>query len=113
MDDWEYNLKAMVAGIDTSQAIETNKFIKDAKNKFGITEDRTEVIGLSHSLAHNNNTTAHILNREFDKIYSVNGAQTNYFQLYQGYIPFQTAVSSRFKIDITDTNAIYELDQQL
>ena len=32
-EDWEYNLKAMVAGIEVSQATATNKFIKEAEKR--------------------------------------------------------------------------------
>ncbi|GGK09524.1 hypothetical protein GCM10007063_35000 [Lentibacillus kapialis] len=80
-EDWEYNIKAMLAGQDIGQAEATDKFVSEAKKRFGA-GDSTSMIGLSHSLAHNNNTTAHLLYDTFDQVYSVNGAQTNFYQIY-------------------------------
>lgn len=60
--DWDYNLKSMFAGIDYSQASDTNKFTVEAMDEFGINPESNSIpiIGLSHSLAHNNNTTAYL-----------------------------------------------------
>ncbi|MFC4024366.1 DUF6792 domain-containing protein [Oceanobacillus longus] len=112
--DWEYNVKAMFAGIDYSQAQDTQKFTEEAIGKFDIkgNEDFPVVIGLSHSLAHNNNTTAHLAYNTFDKIYSVNGAQTNYYQLFRADFNFQEEVRQNFSIPRTDPNAIYNIDPQ-
>jgi len=94
-EDWEYNFKAMLAGKDYSQAEETNIFINEVKAEFEI-KNSTPIIGLSHSLAHNNNTTAHLLYDTFDEVYSVNGAQTNYYQLYYSSDEFQEEVQDKF-----------------
>lgn len=111
-DDWTYNIKAMFAGKDYSQARMTNEFVKDVKNEFHISEnDNTvSVIGLSHSLAHNNNTTALLLYDTFDEVYSVNGAQTNYYQLWVADTNFQREVSKKFSISPHNLSAIYNID---
>ncbi|MEJ8764290.1 DUF6792 domain-containing protein [Oceanobacillus sp. HCA-5259] len=109
MKDWEYNLKAMFAGLEYSQARATNLFTKEVIHHIE-TKDELSVIGLSHSLAHNNNTTALLLHDTFDKIYSVNGAQTNYYQLYYADKDFAEKLNKRFSIPVSDENAIYNLD---
>ncbi|WP_010531761.1 DUF6792 domain-containing protein [Lentibacillus jeotgali] len=107
--DWEYNMKAMLAGQDISQADATEEFVNEAKKNFK-TGDSTSIIGLSHSLAHNNNTTAHLLYDTFDDIYSVNGAQTNYYQLYNYSGEFRKAISEEFSISPSNLNTIYEIN---
>ncbi|MDO6657788.1 DUF6792 domain-containing protein [Anaerobacillus sp. 1_MG-2023] len=111
-DDWTYNIKAMFAGKDYSQAQMTNEFVKDVKNEFQISEkDNTvPIIGLSHSLAHNNNTTALLLYNTFDEVYSVNGAQTNYYQLFEADTNFQRELAKTFSISPDNRNAIYTID---
>src|SRR5690625_602234 len=87
--DWEYNIQGLFAGMDYSQAWATNLFTQDALKAFGFKQVESNqeyeipVIGLSHSLAHNNNATAHLAYDTFTKIFSVNGAQTNYYQLFR------------------------------
>ncbi|WP_371871287.1 DUF6792 domain-containing protein, partial [Lentibacillus populi] len=118
MEDWEYNLEAMLAGQNVSQAEDAAEFVKDVKNHFNIhevengkkDENSTPIIGLSHSLAHNNNTTAHLLYDTFDEVYSVNGAQTNYYQIYNADFRFEEAVNREFSISKTDPDAIYDID---
>lgn len=106
--DWEYNIKAMFAGLDYSQARATNLFTKEVINRVE-TKNELSVIGLSHSLAHNNNTTAHLVYDTFDKIYSVNGAQTNYYQLFEMDSQFRAEILDKYNIT-TDPDAIYNLD---
>ncbi len=112
MRDWEYNLEAMVAGISSEQAESTYKFINNAVEEFQIDEVKNpaEVIGLSHSLAHNNNTTTQLVYGVFDKIYSVNGALTNYYQLYRFHNEFRIAVNQNFSLSRRDEFAIYQID---
>src|SRR5690625_2682579 len=71
--DWEYNIKAMFAGLDYSQALDTNKFTEEAMNKFGLNsnDDSIPIIGLGHSLANNNNTTAYLAYDTFNFVYSI------------------------------------------
>jgi len=108
-EDWEYNIKAMLAGQDIAQAEGAYKFVNEAKKVFGAS-DSTSVTGLSHSLAHNNNATAHLLYDTFDDVYSVNGAQTNFYQIYNNNDQFEEAVDNNFSLDISDPNAIYDID---
>ncbi|RDW15837.1 hypothetical protein CWR48_19120 [Oceanobacillus arenosus] len=107
--DWEYNIKAMFAGLDYSQAEATYLFTEEVINRVETKSDLS-VIGLSHSLAHNNNTTAHLAYDTFDKIYSVNGAQTNYYQLFEMDRHFRRELRNKFNITISDPDAIYNLD---
>src|SRR5699024_1214159 len=95
-EDWDYNVKAMLAGQDVAQARGANKFVNKAKKEFVGTSDSTSVKGLSHSLAHNNNATAHLLYDTFDDVYSVNGAQTNYYQMFNNNDEFEEAVYNKF-----------------
>lgn len=112
MVDWEYNLKAMFAGLDYTQAEMTNDFVIDAAEKFNIDpkDESIPVIGLSHSLAHNNNTTAHLVFDTFDQVYSVNGAQTNYYEVYNADAKFARDVRKHFSIPINDYMAIYDIN---
>lgn len=114
INDWEYNIKAMFAGKDTSQAEATDAFVNEVKEQ--ITGEREDdglsVIGLSHSLGHNNNTTAHLVYDTFDQVYSINGAQTNYYQLYFLDENFRSKVNYHFSLSLANPDAIYELDPQ-
>ncbi|GGB32110.1 hypothetical protein F3157_21740 [Virgibacillus dakarensis] len=119
MEDWKYNLEAMLAGQNISQAKDTDEFVKDVKNHFNIQEvekekkeNSTPIIGLSHSLAHNNNTTAYLLYDTFDEVYSVNGAQTNYYQLFNADNELKKRVEEKFSISTTDPDAIYNIDPE-
>ncbi|GAB3804261.1 DUF6792 domain-containing protein [Virgibacillus kimchii] len=110
--DWDYNVKSMFAGLDYSQALDTNKFTEEAIIKFGLhsKDDSIPVIGLGHSLANNNNSTAYLAYDTFDFVYSINGAQTNYYQLYRADIEFRREVSREFSLSLTDPDAIYDID---
>ncbi|WP_289889602.1 DUF6792 domain-containing protein [Virgibacillus pantothenticus] len=112
--DWDYNIKAMFVGKEYSQAKATNKFVLAAQHHFKLNnnEDSTPVIGLSHSLAHDNNTTAHLMYNTFDEIYSVNGAQTNYYQLFFANAKFANAVRSHFSLSLSENDyfTIYDID---
>ncbi|MCG7314663.1 DUF6792 domain-containing protein [Priestia flexa] len=113
-DDWLYNIRAMQAGVDTAQADSTNTFVKEAQKEFkerASVEEISSTIGLSHSLAHNNNTVSQLLNGNFDEVYSVNGAQSTYFQLYKKDFEFRDEVNKKFNISSADSKAIYSLPQ--
>ncbi len=107
--DWEYNIKAMFAGKDSSQAIAVKNFVYEARKEFGVAHT-IPTTGLSHSLAHNNNTTAHFVFDTFDEVYSVNGAQTNYYQLYFIDIGFENAVNNHFSLSLSESFDIYDID---
>lgn len=110
--DWEYNMNAMLAGQDASQAYATYNFVKDAKEHFNVNDkvNQADIIGMSHSLAHNNNATAQLIYNVFDKIYSVNGAQTNYYQLYSADDALRKEVNKQFSLNRSDLFAVYRLD---
>ena len=57
-----------------------------------------------------NNTTAHLVCDTVDKVYSVNGAQTNYYQLYNMDDNFVKVLRDVFNISRLNINAIYNLD---
>ena len=108
-EDWVYNGEGIFAGQDISQAKGTNNFVNEAKKHFEVS-DSTTVTGLSHSLAHNNNATAHLMYGIFDDVYSVNGAQTNYYQLYNNDKGFRIDVNNKFSI--TSKSEIYDVDPE-
>src|SRR5690625_1232476 len=108
-EEREYNIKAMLAGQDVTQAEAADEFVNEAKKEFGAS-DYTSVTGLSHSLAHNNNATAHLLYDTFDDVYSVNGAQTNFYQIYNNNRGFEKAVDNKFSLDFSDPNAVYDIE---
>ncbi|GGA40881.1 DUF6792 domain-containing protein [Psychrobacillus lasiicapitis] len=110
--DWEYNMNAMLAGQDASQTYATYNFVKDAKEHFNVndTANQTDIIGMSHSLAHNNNASTQLIYNVFDRVYSVNGAQTNYYQLYSANAEFRQEVNKQFSLNRNDYLAIYKLD---
>src|SRR5699024_8250315 len=63
--DWSYNIESMLAGQTIAQAEATQDFTVDALEEFGIEVNENKmdqvevpVVGLSHSLAHNNNATS-------------------------------------------------------
>lgn len=109
IDDWEYNLKAMFAGQSSEQAVATEEFVLETYDTFQL-NDEINTIGLSHSLAHNNNTTAHLAFDTFDKIFSVNGAQTNYYQLFYLDPNFEYELKSEFSI--FNDRDIYDIPPQ-
>src|SRR5699024_6413197 len=92
---------------DIAQSKGAYKIVNGAKKEFGIS-DSTPVTGLSHSLAHNNNATAHLLYDTFDDVYSVNGAQTNFYQVYNNSEQFKRAVKKKFSI--ASKSEIYDID---
>lgn len=96
--DWEYNIKGIFGGQGASQAIGTEEFVEKAKSHFDF-PDSTKVIGYSHSLAHNNNATAHLLYDTFNDIYSVNGAPLDYYQLYKEDEKFKKAVEKELSVN--------------
>src|SRR5699024_8509083 len=103
---------AMLAGKDAEQAEATKTFVSNSKEHFKI-DNTTNVAGLSHSLDVNNNITAHFLNDgdTFDSIYGVNGAQANYYQLFNNDDEFQDIVKNEFNIK---SNAeIYNVDPEI
>lgn len=109
LKDWEYNIKSMFAGLDFAQARATSSFTEEVK-KLVETNNELSVIGLSHSLAHNNNTTAYLLEDTFDEVHSFNGAQTNYYQLYYADTGFAKELNKRFSIQTNDFHAVRNLD---
>lgn len=105
-NDWLYNLKSMLAGKTADQAKATDNFVREASAHFNI-DDSTEITGLSHSLGHNNNTIAYLSYNTFDEVFSVNGAQPNYYELYVASSEFRRAVIKEFSI--LNDNDIYEI----
>lgn len=108
-DDWLYNAIGLFQGKDTSQAIDVEIFLEEARERFDVDEENTLTVGLGHSLANNNNLTAQVLNESFDKVYGVNGAQINVYQLYTADEDFAEIVNDKFNLSITNKNAIYTL----
>ncbi|WP_144558137.1 DUF6792 domain-containing protein [Shouchella miscanthi] len=107
--DWLYNAIGLFQGKDASQAIDTDTFVDEAKRAFNINDEEMLTVGLGHSLANNNNLTAQVLNESFDKIYGVNGAQINAYQLYNIDDHFYREVNQNFNLPRTNKNAIYTL----
>lgn len=108
-DDWLYNAIGLFQGKDTSQAIDVEIFLEEVRERFDVDEENTLTVGLGHSLANNNNLTAQVLNESFDKVYGVNGAQINVYQLYTADEDFAEIVNDKFNLSITNKNAIYTL----
>src|SRR5690625_3882764 len=100
--DWEYNARGIFAGLDYSQAEHTHDFTKEALEKFGYENVKhykdyeIPVIGLGHSLANNNNVTAHLAFDTFTEVYGVNGAQASFYQLYHADKDFQKLVKKEY-----------------
>lgn len=109
LPDWLYNIKAMLAGQTIKQAQATDVFVQEAKEHFNV-DDNVKVNGLSHSLAHNNNTIALLSFDTFDNVYSVNGAQLNYYQLFNTDFRFNDAVKNEFSFNTDDE--VYNLSPQ-
>src|SRR5699024_4846606 len=116
IEDWSYNIEAMLAGLNYTQAEMTDVFTMDALKEFNIDFDPNDrntipipVVGLSHSLAHNNNTTSYLLFDTFSKVHSVNGAQTNYYQLFHSDNQFSNELIKEFPVLRYNKDAIYSL----
>ncbi|WP_257351524.1 DUF6792 domain-containing protein [Pseudalkalibacillus decolorationis] len=113
--DWGYNLIGIFAGKDGSQYEDAKKFydsaMKEIKGKSGSKKEIISV-GLAHSLAHNNNTNLRLVDGKFDKLYSVNGAQTNVYQLAEIDAVFARRLLRRFNIYPGDRDAIYDIDPE-
>ncbi|PAD40978.1 hypothetical protein CHH54_19660, partial [Bacillus sp. 7520-S] len=107
--DWLYNAIGLFQGKDASQAIDTDTFVDEAKKALNVGDKEVLTVGLGHSLANNNNLTAQVLNESFDKVYGVNGAQINVYQLYTADDYFRQIVNQNFNLPRTDKNAIYTL----
>lgn len=107
--DWLYNAIGLFQGKDASQAIDADTFVDEAKKAFNVSDKEVLTVGLGHSLANNNNLTAQVLNESFDKVYGVNGAQINAYQLYNIDDHFYREVNQNFNLLRTDKNAIYTL----
>ncbi|MBN8208899.1 hypothetical protein JI666_09095 [Bacillus sp. NTK071] len=106
--DWEYNFTGIFAGKSITQATTTAYFLEEVKKKFSL-ENPPTVVGLSHSLAHNNNSLAQLIYGGFDEVYSVNGAPPSFYQLYFGDSKFKTAVDIEFEIGLSNPNGVYSL----
>ncbi|WP_336883188.1 DUF6792 domain-containing protein [Priestia koreensis] len=100
--DWTYNLKAIFAGEDISQARNADIFTDYAKahsqKNINKSIKNLEVIALGHSLGHNNNSVAYLLYHSFDKVYGVNGAQASCYELYKFDNAFAEKVNEKFGI---------------
>lgn len=107
-DDWLYNLKSMLAGQTAEQAEAANEFVIEAKEHFQVNDIKT--YGLSHSLGHNNNTVSYLAFDTFDEVFSINGAQPNYYELFQVDSKFNYAVRSEF--NIRNNQEIYDIKPQ-
>ncbi|KGX89852.1 hypothetical protein N781_09035 [Pontibacillus halophilus JSM 076056 = DSM 19796] len=107
--DWKYNIKSMLAGISYSQSTSTLQFVKEVKQNMNLPSD-VSVIGLSHSLAHNNNVAAHLRGDVFDAIYSINGAQINYYQMFHADEKFSEEVINHF--GVKNEEEIYEVEPE-
>ncbi|WP_346243579.1 DUF6792 domain-containing protein [Shouchella clausii] len=107
--DWLYNAIGLFQGKDASQAMDVEIFLEEAREMFDVDEENTLTVGLGHSLANNNNLTAQVLNKSFNEIYGVNGAQINVYQLYIADEDFAEIVNDKFNLSITNKNAIYTL----
>ncbi|KKI88306.1 DUF6792 domain-containing protein [Shouchella clausii] len=107
--DWLYNAIGLFQGKDASQAIDADTFVDEAKKAFNVGDAEVLTVGLGHSLANNNNLTAQVLNESFDKVYGVNGAQINVYQLYTADAVFAGKVNNKFGLTRSTPNAIYTL----
>ncbi|MDG5473133.1 hypothetical protein P6709_15375 [Jeotgalibacillus sp. ET6] len=110
--DWNYNVGSIFAGTRATQSQSIYRFKEEALENFKTdskSQSTTTIIGLSHSLGHNNNIIAQLSEDVFDKLYGVNGAQPTIYQLFETDINFREALIKRFKINRSDPDSIYGL----
>lgn len=114
LDDWLYNVEALVAGRSFVQVDEVNNFMESALEHFKydkIDDNNTiPIIGLGHSQAHNTNATAYLIHEKFTSVYGVNGAQLNYYQLFHADENFREFLINVYPILRKDRNKIYTLN---
>lgn len=98
--DWDYNLRGIFAGQEVNQYESTYAFVNESKKYFEQKNNLPEpaVIGLSHSLAHHNNSSVQLVTGVFDEVYSVNGAQPTAYHLYKADVKFRQAINREFSI---------------
>ncbi|MBA4536361.1 hypothetical protein H1Z61_04190 [Bacillus aquiflavi] len=112
--DWLYNLFGIYGGQDGSQYRDTGKFLDESLNEIknrGLIKSPLEImtIALAHSLAENNNLNVRLVDGKFDKLYGVNGAQPDFYQLAEIDKDFLSELRRKFKLKHNDNNAIYSL----
>lgn len=112
LDDWLYNLEAMVAGRAFKQVEEVNEFTKEALENLGYESETPNipVIGLGHSQAHNTNASAHLVYDTFTDVYSVNGAQLNFYQLFLADDSFREYLVKKYPILSRNRDKIIDLN---
>ncbi|MBA4538862.1 hypothetical protein H1Z61_17620, partial [Bacillus aquiflavi] len=112
--DWGYNLFGIYAGQDGGQYEDTSEFLDESLNEIinrGLIKNPLETmkIALAHSLAENNNLNARLVDGKFDKLYGVNGAQPDFYQLAEIDEKFWWELTTEFNLKFDDYNAIYSL----
>ncbi|TDL30936.1 hypothetical protein E2R51_16570 [Jeotgalibacillus sp. S-D1] len=108
INDWYYNISSLFGGDQAYQANSARIFTAEAVKTFNPATPSL-IIGLAHSLAHNNNATAQLIYSEFNRLYSVNGAQTNVYQLARTDREFRSVLIMTFPQILVDPNAIYTI----
>lgn len=114
--DWLYNVGAMIAGMSYDQITDVHEFTEDALQYFGYTYDVEKdnygipVVGLGHSQAHNTNAGSYLVNNTFTKVFSVNGAQVNYYQLFFAHEEFRKKLFKHYPLIEDDFIKIYDID---
>ncbi|KIL50981.1 DUF6792 domain-containing protein [Jeotgalibacillus campisalis] len=108
--DWYYNISSLLGGDQAYQATSAGIFKNYALRRFSkLDGDSPIVIGLAHSLAHNNNASSQLITNGFHKLYSVNGAQPSVYQLALTDRNLRSGLISAFPEILTDPSAIYTL----
>ncbi|MDG5472194.1 hypothetical protein P6709_10560 [Jeotgalibacillus sp. ET6] len=109
-EDWYYNISSLFGGGQAYQAVSAQIFMNHAVRYFcEKSGDIPAVIGLAHSLAHNNNAAAHLISNGFYKLYSVNGAQPSVYQLAITDRNFRSGLIEAFPEILKDPAALYTL----
>lgn len=118
LDDWLYNVEALVAGRSFVQVEEADNFMDEALDHFQYEFDADKgnynipIVGLGHSQAHNTNATAYLVHEKFTSVYGVNSAQLNYFQLFRADPEFEKYLEEKYPILKKDRNKIIDLNTE-
>ncbi|MDA7025264.1 hypothetical protein PJ311_01415 [Bacillus sp. CLL-7-23] len=100
--DWEYNFFGLFIGVDDSEYKAGRDFTIEAKKRAGNTKDM-KTYAMGHSLANNNQIMQKLINREFEDVYGINGAQISVDHLWKADKKLKKYLIRKFNIRNIDS----------
>ncbi|WP_027409947.1 DUF6792 domain-containing protein [Anoxybacteroides tepidamans] len=113
--DWLYNVFGIFTGKNVSQYRDASRFDRLVTKKINANLKKwnnkipLKKIGLGHSLGGNLNATIQITDKRYEKVYVINDAPSNIYQLITIDKNFSEELSLRFNIDLNNDQDIYSI----